>query len=125
MMRTIDWNDEKGCISIIDQTALPSRLAVLDIYDVDGLCEAILKLRVRGAPALGAAGGFGVALLARTLKAQKLQDYTGSLRDQADKLKGVRPTAVNLSWGVGRVLERALTGKDRAEVEALAQALGK
>jgi methylthioribose-1-phosphate isomerase len=120
MMRTIDWNDEKGCISIIDQTALPSRLAVLDIYDVDGLCEAILKLRVRGAPALGAAGGFGVALLARTLKAQKLQDYTGSLRDQADKLKGVRPTAVNLSWGVERVLERALTGKDRAEVEALA-----
>lgn len=120
MMRTIDWTEEKGCITIIDQTALPSRLTVLDIYDVDGLCEAILKLRVRGAPALGAAGGFGVALLARTLKAQKFQDYIGGLKDGADKLKRVRPTAVNLSWGVERVLGRALTGKDRGEVEAFA-----
>ncbi len=120
MMRTIDWNDEKGCITIIDQTALPSRLAVMDIYDVDILCEAILRLRVRGAPALGAAGGFGVALLARALKAQSFNDYILGLREGADRLMRVRPTAVNLSWGAERVLGRALTGRDRDEVEALA-----
>lgn len=116
-MRTIDWNAERNCITIVDQTALPSRLVLLDVHDAGALREAILRLRVRGAPALGAAGGFGVALLARTVHAA---DYRGRLMEEAEILKRVRPTAVNLSWGVDRVLAKALAGKDRAEAEALA-----
>nr|WP_173332311.1 S-methyl-5-thioribose-1-phosphate isomerase [Methanocella paludicola] len=119
-MRTIDWSDEKGCITIIDQTALPSKLVLLDIDHVNVLHEAILKLRVRGAPALGAAGGFGVALLARSIRANDFKDYIKKLTEGAESLKKVRPTAVNLSWGVDRVLAAALTGKDRAEVESTA-----
>jgi methylthioribose-1-phosphate isomerase len=124
-MRTIDWDDGKGCITIIDQTALPSRLVLLDIRDIDALHEAILKLRVRGAPALGVAGGFGVALLARTIKADGFSDYLKRLAERAETLKNVRPTAVNLSWGVGRALGKALSGHDRQEVEALALAEAK
>jgi len=124
-MRTIDWSDDKGCVTIIDQTALPSRLVLLDIYDVDTLQDAILALRVRGAPALGAAGGFGVALLARTVKARSFKDYAAKLTKGAEVLKNVRPTAVNLSWGTDRTLRRALTGKDRGEAEALALAEAK
>jgi methylthioribose-1-phosphate isomerase len=124
-MRTIDWSDDKGCVTIIDQTALPSRLVLLDIYDVDTLQDAILALRVRGAPALGAAGGFGVALLARTIKARGFKDYTDKLKKGAEILKNVRPTAVNLSWGTDRALRRALAGKDRSEAEALALAEAK
>lgn len=119
LMRTIDWNDEKGCVTIIDQTALPSKLVLLDIDQIDALHDAILKLRVRGAPALGAAGGFGVALLARSIRANEFKNYVKKLTEGAESLKKVRPTAVNLSWGVDRVLVKALTGKDRAEVETL------
>ncbi len=119
-MRTIDWNDEKGCMTIIDQTALPSKLVLLDIYHINALHDAILKLRVRGAPALGAAGGFGVALLARIVEANDFKNYVKKLTEGAESLKKVRPTAVNLSWGVDRVLMAALTGKDRAEVGSIA-----
>lgn len=121
-MRTIDWSDEKGCITIIDQTALPSKLAFIDIYQINALHDAIQRLKVRGAPALGAAGGFGVALLARTIMTG---DYHEQLIKEAVSLKSIRPTAVNLSWGVDRVLAKALTGNDRAEVEALALAEAK
>jgi len=118
-MRTIDWSDDRGCVTIIDQTALPSKLVMLDIHDIDTLRDAILQLKVRGAPALGAAGGFGVALLARTINAGSFNDYILKLKEGAESLKEVRPTAVNLSWGVARALGRSLTGKDRNDVEAL------
>jgi methylthioribose-1-phosphate isomerase len=124
-MRTIDWSDEKGCIVIIDQTALPSKPVLMNIYHINALQDAILRLKVRGAPALGASGGFGVALLARTLNGKNFQDYLSRLKEGAGSLKDVRPTAVNLSWGVDRVLAKALTGKGMAEVAALALAEAK
>jgi methylthioribose-1-phosphate isomerase len=120
VMRTIDWSDEKDCITIIDQTALPFKLAVLDIHDMAALMDAILKLRVRGAPALGAAGAFGVALLARKIKPGPFNDFKSILIESADVLKKARPTAVNLSWGVDRTLHKALEGRDRQEAETLA-----
>lgn len=125
MMQTIDWDDAKGCIVIVDQTALPARLVLLDVCDTGTLEDDILRLKVRGAPALGAAGGFGVALMARTIWADGFGDYVEKLQEGAERLKKVRPTAVNLSWGVDRVLGKALTGKDRPGVEALALAEAK
>ena len=62
-MRTIDWVD--GAIEIIDQTVLPAELKILRLHTVDELVAAIQSLAVRGAPALGVAGAFGVALAAR------------------------------------------------------------
>ncbi|HUL62629.1 MAG TPA: S-methyl-5-thioribose-1-phosphate isomerase [Methanocella sp.] len=121
-MRTIDWDDEKSCIRIIDQTALPERLVIKDICDPEALQEAILTLRVRGAPALGAAGGYGVALLARTLPPMRLPDFVIELKAAAERLKKTRPTAVNLAWGVERTLARALTGRDLEEITGLALA---
>jgi methylthioribose-1-phosphate isomerase len=120
MMRTIDWSDDSCCITIIDQTALPSKLILLDICEMEKLHDAILQLKVRGAPALGAAGGFGVALLSRTIGSGSFTDYITKLKQGAESLKNVRPTAVNLSWGVDRALNKALAGKDRKAVESLA-----
>ncbi|MEV0588333.1 S-methyl-5-thioribose-1-phosphate isomerase [Nonomuraea sp. NPDC050310] len=88
-MRTIDWVD--GAIELVDQTLLPGRLTVLRITTVDDLIDAIRRLAVRGAPALGVAGALGV-VLARG-------DH-----DQIARLRAARPTAVNLAWGVDRVL---------------------
>lgn len=120
VMRTIYWDGAKGCITIIDQTALPVKLVLLDIYDVRTLEEAIRKLKVRGAPALGAAGGYGVALMARTTKAGNRKEFIQKVLDGSEELKNTRPTAVNLSWGVERVVRKALTGKDIHEIQVLA-----
>ena len=119
-MRTIFWDDEKCCITAIDQTALPSKSVLLDIYDMSTLHDAILALRVRGAPALGAAGGFGVALLAHNIKASDLDVFVEILRDGAESLKKVRPTAVNLSWGVERVFNKCICGQDIEAIKRLA-----
>ena len=62
-MRTIDWVD--GAVEIIDQTLLPGRLEVRRIDTVEDLVDAIRSLAVRGAPALGVAGAYGVALAAK------------------------------------------------------------
>lgn len=119
-MRTIDWDGKKNCITIIDQTLLPEKLALLEIRDLASLQEAITALRVRGAPALGAAGGFGVALLARTIKSKNVPDFVKQLRADSIKLKNTRPTAVNLSWGVERVLSRALDADNIQSIKDLA-----
>ncbi|MDV2436868.1 S-methyl-5-thioribose-1-phosphate isomerase [Actinotignum sanguinis] len=110
-MRTIDWID--GHIELIDQTKLPGELVVRKVSDLDELIDDIKRLAVRGAPALGVSGGLGVALVAQ-------QGLSGSdLEDAADRLANARPTAVNLSWGVKRVMQYASKGKDRILEEAL------
>jgi len=104
-LRTIWWDDEKKAVGMIDQTLLPERLEDILVGSVGELCEAIQSLRVRGAPALGAAGGYGVALAA----ARSAETDPAALLDDVKKAAGViraaRPTAVNLSWGVDRVLK--------------------
>jgi S-methyl-5-thioribose-1-phosphate isomerase len=90
-VRTIDW--QNGHIVAIDQTRLPAELVMLHIHTVDELIDAIKKLAIRGAPALGVAGALGVVL-------------AGGDDELAQRLKAARPTAVNLAWGVDRVLAR-------------------
>lgn len=91
----VRWVDDPApAVRLLDQTALPERTVVLDCHDVDTLAEAIRSLRVRGAPALGVAGAYGVVL--------------GALVDQdpraaAEMLTAQRPTAVNLGWACRRV----------------------
>ncbi|MGQ0572591.1 MAG: S-methyl-5-thioribose-1-phosphate isomerase [Pseudonocardia sp.] len=97
---TIAWDD--GCIVLVDQTALP-RLRTARVRTVDELVDAIERLVVRGAPALGAAGALGVALAARTLDGP-------ALAAAAERIAAARPTAVNLAVGVGRALAAADRG---------------
>ena len=99
-MRTIDWAD--GKILIIDQTRLPVEEAVLSLGSVKELAEAISSLRVRGAPALGVAGGLGVALAAQ-LAQENGEDVGEAVSRAASLLASTRPTAVNLKWGIDRV----------------------
>jgi methylthioribose-1-phosphate isomerase len=104
-MRTIDWQD--GHIVAIDQTKLPHELVLMEIATVADLVDAIKRLAIRGAPALGVAGALGVALAAKD----------GS-RDLA-ALRAARPTAVNLAWGVDRAAARLGEGPDAVLAEAL------
>jgi len=120
-MRPIWFDTDLKIAKVIDQRMLPHQLVVADLNTVDDVIEAIREMFVRGAPLIGATGAFGV--------------YTAVLRDQAcnddrlavecDRLKAVRPTAVNLAWGVERVLE-ACVGRDDRDARlaaALAEAL--
>ena len=103
-MRTIDWDDNKNNIIMIDQTLLPGEYKVIECSAVDSLCEAITSLRVRGAPALGAAGGYGIALAAYRSSASLLSELMDELKAAGKTIVATRPTAVNLSWGVRRVI---------------------
>lgn len=111
-MRTIDWNDENSTIIMIDQTLLPAEFRVIECDNVGSLCEAIRSLRVRGAPALGAAGGFGIALAAMKSSAGSMETLLDDLRRVGTIIKSTRPTAVNLAWGVDRMLDAARDAYD-------------
>lgn len=112
-MRTIDWR--QGRIAIVDQTRLPHDLVVTEIDTVEGLIDAIKRLAVRGAPALGAAGALGVALAARLSAGDP-----STVASAATAIRAARPTAVNLAWGVDRALARLDEGADAVLAEALA-----
>ena len=110
-MRTIDWVD--GAIDIIDQTALPADLRVLRLTTVEELIGAIRSLAVRGAPALGVAGAFGVALAARL--------HTGHrLTEAVRAIETARPTAVNLARGARRAAALLADGPEAVLAEACA-----
>ncbi|HJJ31589.1 MAG TPA: S-methyl-5-thioribose-1-phosphate isomerase [Methanocorpusculum sp.] len=98
--KTLWWDDEKSCIMAIEQTLLPTEYKIVELADVDALAAAIKTLAVRGAPALGVAGALGMALSAR---AAPDEGFAEAVAADAAKLKGTRPTAVNLSWGVDKV----------------------
>ena len=104
-MRTIEWCD--GTVITIDQTKLPLETITLKITTVDEMAEAIKSLRIRGAPLLGAAAAFGLALTAYYSKANCTSELLAELEDAAKTLKNTRPTAVNLFWAADRILNKA------------------
>jgi methylthioribose-1-phosphate isomerase len=114
MTRSIDWVG--GEIRLIDQTRLPDELVMLNVTTLDQLVDAISRLAVRGAPALGVAGAMGVALLARRDGPAGAPE---AVRADAAILRAARPTAVNLAWGVDRALTRLDDGPDAVLDEAL------
>ncbi|MEU6778674.1 S-methyl-5-thioribose-1-phosphate isomerase [Nonomuraea angiospora] len=103
-MRTIDWVD--GAVELVDQTLLPDKCVTLRIQTVDELVDAIRRLAVRGAPALGVAGALGVVLADG--------DPT-----QIARLRAARPTAVNLAWGVDRAAAHLREGRESVLAAAL------
>ena len=103
-MRTIDWNDDSNSIVMIDQTLLPMEYKVIECKTLASICEAIKSLRVRGAPALGAAGAYGIALAATLSSANDMEALIRDLNVAAKAIKATRPTAINLAWGVDRTI---------------------
>ena len=111
--RTLDWLDD--AVVMVDQTRLPGSFDVIRIETVPDLVEAIRRLSVRGAPAIGVAGAFGVALAAR------IHGVGNAAFDEAVQMvRAARPTAVNLARMVDRVAAIAGRGPDAVLLEALA-----
>ncbi len=98
-VRAVQWSD--GGLRLLDQTALPGRTTYRQVTTVDAVVDAIVTLAVRGAPALGAVGAYGVAVAMLQAEAD---DWDVSRRDaEIDRIRLARPTAVNLAWGVDEV----------------------
>lgn len=100
-MRTIEWVNETNQVRMIDQRILPRRFEYVLCGSADEMVEAIRNMTIRGAPALAVAGAYGIALALAGVTA----DPRSEARAAAVKLIAARPTAVNLSWGVNRVLK--------------------
>jgi methylthioribose-1-phosphate isomerase len=115
--KTIWWD---GGLWLIDQTRLPGELLPLYIKNVRQLIEAIKTLRVRGAPVLGAAGGYGIALAAELSRACNALELMDELETAAHMIKGSRPTAINLSWGVDRVMRAAALAETAEDIRMAA-----
>jgi methylthioribose-1-phosphate isomerase len=109
---SMTWVD--GALVTIDQRALPHQVRGLRITTVDELIEAIQTLAIRGAPAIGLAGAFGVALAAFTHAGDAEKVAAESAR-----IASARPTAANLAWGVQRALAKLPQGAEAVLEEAL------
>ncbi len=125
-MRTVFWEDNR--LKMIDQRRLPETLEVVAFQDPHQVAEAIKEMVVRGAPAIGVAAAFGLALAAQCCASTSAEELRSELERAAVELRSARPTAANLGWAVDRILKRANAGnpaadKLRAAVLAEAQRL--
>lgn len=118
-IRTIEWKN--NAVKIIDQTKLPQELEYLYIKDKKLLWQAIKTMKVRGAPALGAASALGVYLGIRDSSAKNFPEFSKDLEKAARYLASSRPTARNLFWGIERVCSVAVGNKNKSikEIKSL------
>jgi methylthioribose-1-phosphate isomerase len=104
-MRTIFWEDDQ--VKMIDQRLLPNALEIVACRTHAEVAQAIKDMTIRGAPAIGAAAGFGLALAALESTAQTPRDLLADLGTASTLLLAARPTAVNLAWALTRIMRFA------------------
>ncbi|MFD4443499.1 S-methyl-5-thioribose-1-phosphate isomerase [Nocardia sp. NPDC058519] len=110
------WDD--GALVTIDQRGLPHEVRELRLRAVDEIIDAITTLAIRGAPAIGIAGAFGVVIATRVHTRDGVVDVA-AVQAEADRIAAARPTAVNLAWAVDRVRGRIADGVDAVLAETL------
>ena len=112
-MRTVFWEDNQ--LKMIDQRILPGRFEIISYKDHVSVAQAITDMVVRGAPAIGAAAAFGLALAGYESASTSTVDLLADLQASATTLKAARPTAVNLAWAVDRVIRIAYSVSGSAD----------
>ena len=121
-VQNIRYDKATERLYIIDQTLLPNEEKEIELRTVEEMIEAIKMLRIRGAPAIGICAGYCMYALARDIDAKDNETFYRKLQIDGELLRAARPTAVNLRWAVGEMLDTAKTHlkDDRAELlEAL------
>lgn len=122
-LRTIEWiGDLDGHVRMIDQTLLPERLEMLDVRDAAVMYDAIRRLAVRGAPAIGIAAAMGLVLAGREHRKLDRVAFLARLHEAAEHLATARPTAVNLFWALDR-MKRVTTADPQANTPAILERL--
>jgi methylthioribose-1-phosphate isomerase len=113
-LRTVEWKNNS--VVMIDQTKLPNELVFVVYTDYNDVANAIRTLVVRGAPAIGVSGAFGMALAVLQSSSESLDGLLSDLEKAKKILFETRPTAVNLSWGLEKIMEVAKQGKTVSEI---------
>jgi len=116
-LRTVEWKDNK--VIMIEQTKLPNELIFVEYDDFNQVANAIKTLIVRGAPAIGVSGAFGLALASLQSKATTKEKLLFDLEDAKKILFATRPTAVNLGWGLEKIMNIAKTGDSVEQIKEL------
>lgn len=104
-LETVNISPDRTKLVILDQTLLPNEIKYLELDDREAIYEAIKKLRVRGAPAIGVAAAYGIFVLMRKYDGSDKEAFASLFRKEKDYLNSSRPTAVNLSWALRRMEE--------------------
>jgi len=115
---SVAWVGDR--IEIIDQTRLPDAFEIVELSSVDAVVDAICRLAVRGAPAIGACGALGVVIGLDEGHPEDLPSARSILDDVVESIGSARPTAVNLRWAVERVRDAAITGNTTMAMRTLA-----
>ena len=116
-LRTVEWKNNK--VIMIEQTKLPNELVFVEYDDFNQVANAIKTLIVRGAPAIGVSGAFGLGLAVLQSKAQTRDELLSDLENAKNILFATRPTAVNLGWGLEKIMNIAKTGNSIEEIKEL------
>lgn len=119
---TVAYDEESNALVIIDQTKLPGNIELISLTTAQEIWDAIYLLKVRGAPAIGVAAAIGLAVLARQDRTEDLQEFRNNLERQKEYLNSSRPTAVNLSWALNRMM-RLCYGSEGDSVQTLQEKL--
>jgi len=117
-IKAIEWAN--GRVRLLDQTRLPHQEVYLELDDHHQMAAAIREMRVRGAPLIGIAAAYGMALGAQHIEASNIDDFLARLRSIAEALVATRPTAVNLPWALERM---TLAAEAAADPQAAQEAL--
>ncbi len=118
-VRTIEWKN--GVVITIDQTKLPHKYVLLKMEKCSDVASAIENMKLRGAPLIGVAAAYGLALTAFHSEAEKREDLIREVEESAEVLRKTRPTAVNLFWAINRVVKKAqeTSGDAKAVIKAI------
>jgi methylthioribose-1-phosphate isomerase len=116
-LRTVEWKNNK--VIMIEQTKLPNKLIFVEYDDFNQVANAIKTLIVRGAPAIGVSGAFGLGLAALQSKATTKEELLFDLEEARKILFATRPTAVNLGWGLEKIMNIAKTGDSAEQIREL------
>jgi len=116
-LRTVEWKNNK--VIMIEQTKLPNELVFVEYDDFNQVANAIKTLIVRGAPAIGVSGAFGLGLAALQSEATTKEELLLDLEEARKILFATRPTAVNLGWGLEKIMNVAKTGETADQIREL------
>ena len=116
-LKTVEWKDNK--VIMIDQTKLPNELIFVEYTDFNQVANAIKTLVVRGAPAIGVSGAFGLALAALQSNASSKDELLSDLEKARKILFETRPTAINLKWGLEKIMQVAKTESDVSQIKKI------
>ena len=121
VIESVRWSPDGAGVRIIDQTQLPARFIERDLRSLDEVCGAIVRLSVRGAPAIAIAGAMGLVVSLRPHASESRERFDAHLRAHAERIRATRPTAVNLPNALDRIVARACatSGDASAVIDAL------